>query len=89
MSTAQKGSVDMATIYQIDKTVDAKGQVCPMPIVNLAKGFKDLAPGQILALLATDPGAKKDVTAWAEKTGNVLLDMVEEGSVITFYLKRA
>jgi tRNA 2-thiouridine synthesizing protein A len=79
----------MATTYQIDKTVDAKGQVCPMPIVNLAKGFKDLAPGQILAMLATDPGAKKDVTAWAEKTGNILLEMVEEGGVMTFYLKKA
>jgi tRNA 2-thiouridine synthesizing protein A len=89
MSTAQKGSVDMATTYQIAKTVDAKGQVCPMPIVNLAKGFKDLAPGQILALVATDPGAKKDVAAWAEKTGNLLLEMSEEGGAMTFYLKRA
>jgi tRNA 2-thiouridine synthesizing protein A len=79
----------MATTYQVHKTVDAKGQVCPMPIVNLAKGFKDLASGQILALMATDPGAKKDVAAWAEKTGNVLLDMVEEGGVMTFYLKKA
>jgi tRNA 2-thiouridine synthesizing protein A len=79
----------MATTYQIDKTVDAKGQVCPMPIVTLAKGFKDLAPGQILALLATDPGARKDVTAWAEKTGNILLEMGEESGVMTFYLKKA
>jgi tRNA 2-thiouridine synthesizing protein A len=78
----------MATTYQVDKVVDAKGQVCPMPIVNLAKGFKDLSSGQILALMATDPGAKKDVTAWAEKTGNVLLEMVEEGGVMTFYLKK-
>ena len=79
----------MATTYQVDKTVDAKGQVCPMPIVTLAKGFKDLAPGQILALLATDPGAKKDVAAWAEKTGNILLEMGEECGVLTFYLKKA
>ena len=79
----------MATTYQADKVIDAKGQVCPMPIVNLAKGFKDLSAGQILALLATDPGAKKDIAAWAEKTGNTLLDMVEEGGVMTFYLKKA
>ena len=78
----------MATTYQADKIVDAKGQVCPMPIVTLAKGFKDLVPGQILAIMATDPGAKKDVAAWAEKTGNVLLGMVEEGGVMTFYLKK-
>jgi tRNA 2-thiouridine synthesizing protein A len=79
----------MSTTYQIDKTVDARGQVCPMPIVTLAKAFKDLAPGQILALMATDPGAKKDVAAWAEKTGNLLLEMVEDGGVMTFYLKKA
>jgi tRNA 2-thiouridine synthesizing protein A len=79
----------MATTYQADKVVDAKGQVCPMPIVNLAKGFKALSAGQILVLLATDPGAKKDVAAWAEKTGNTLLDMVEEGGVMAFYLKKA
>ena len=79
----------MATTYQVDKTADAKGQVCPMPIVTLAKAFKDLAPGQILALLATDPGAKKDVAAWAEKTGNTLLEMAEDGGVMTFYLKKA
>jgi tRNA 2-thiouridine synthesizing protein A len=78
----------MNTTYQIAKTVDARGQTCPMPIVNLAKGFKDLASGRILALVATDPGAKKDVAAWAEKTGNLLLEMTEEGSVMTFYLKK-
>jgi tRNA 2-thiouridine synthesizing protein A len=78
----------MAMTYQVDKVVDAKGQVCPMPIVNLAKGFKDLTPGRILALMATDPGAKKDVAAWAEKTGNVLLETVEDGGVMTFYLKK-
>jgi tRNA 2-thiouridine synthesizing protein A len=79
----------MAMTYQVDKVVDAKGQVCPMPIVMLAKGFKDVAAGHILALMATDPGAKKDVAAWAEKTGNLLLEMVDEGGLMTFYLKKA
>jgi tRNA 2-thiouridine synthesizing protein A len=79
----------MAMTYQVDKVVDARGQVCPMPIVNLAKGFKDLATGQILVLMATDPGAKKDVAAWAEKTGHILLETVEDGGVMTFYLKKA
>jgi len=78
----------MATTYQVDKTVDAKGQVCPMPIVILAKAFRDLSAGQILAITATDPGAKKDVAAWAEKTGNSLLEMIEANGVLTFYLKK-
>ncbi|MGO8949302.1 MAG: sulfurtransferase TusA family protein [Ktedonobacterales bacterium] len=79
----------MATTIPVDKVVDAKGQVCPMPIVTLAKAFKDVAAGQIVALLATDPGAKKDVPAWAEKTGNQLLAMDQTNGVITFYLEKA
>ncbi len=79
----------MATTIQADKVVDAKGQACPMPIVTLAKAFRDLAPGRVLALLATDPGAKKDVAAWAEKTGNQLVEMVEADGVMTFFLKKA
>ncbi|HET8909433.1 MAG TPA: sulfurtransferase TusA family protein [Ktedonobacterales bacterium] len=79
----------MATTYQVDKLVDAKGQSCPMPVVMLAKAFKDLTPGQILAISATDPGSKPDVTAWADKTGNTLLEMVEEQGVFTFYLQKA
>ncbi len=79
----------MATTYQVDKLVDAKGQSCPMPVVMLAKAFKDLTPGQILAISATDPGSKPDVRAWADKTGNTLLEMVEEQGVFTFYLQKA
>jgi tRNA 2-thiouridine synthesizing protein A len=55
----------------------------------LAKGFRELAPGQILCISATDPGAKPDITAWADKTGNTLLEMAEENGVLTFYLKKA
>ena len=79
----------MATTYHIAKVVDAKGQACPMPIVMLAKAFKDLQSGQILEVLATDQGAKKDIPAWSQKTGNRLLEVVEENGVLTFYVQKA
>jgi TusA-related sulfurtransferase len=79
----------MTTTYWVDKYVDAKGQTCPMPVLMLAKAFKELASGQVLAISATDPGSKADVSGWAEKTGNTLLEMVEEAGVFTFYLKKA
>jgi tRNA 2-thiouridine synthesizing protein A len=79
----------MATTYQADTFVDAKGQTCPMPVLMLAKAFKNLGSGQILCISATDPGSKADVTAWADKTANALLEMVEENGVFTFYLKKA
>jgi tRNA 2-thiouridine synthesizing protein A len=79
----------MATTYQVDKFVDAKGQACPMPVLMLAKAFRDLESGQILCISATDPGSKADVAAWAEKTGNTLLEMAEGNGVFTFYVRKS
>ena len=51
-------------------TVDARGQSCPGPLVDLAKALKAASPGDLLELLATDPGSKSDVPSWAEISGN-------------------
>jgi tRNA 2-thiouridine synthesizing protein A len=79
----------MAPVMPVDRTVDARGQMCPMPILTLARVMKELQPGQVLAISATDLGAKRDIPAWAEKTGNTLLSETDEKGVLTFYLKKA
>jgi len=79
----------MVTTKAVDRYVDAKGLMCPMPVLTLAKAMKELQPGQVLALSATDLGAKRDIPAWAEKTGNTLLETIEEDGVLTFYLKKS
>ena len=56
-----------------DRLLDCKGLLCPMPVVKAYQAIKDLAPGQVLKVLATDPGSKADFPAWAEATGNRLL----------------
>ena len=58
-------------------TVDARGQSCPGPLVDLAKALKAASPGGLLELLATDPGSKSDVPSWAEISGNELLETSE------------
>jgi tRNA 2-thiouridine synthesizing protein A len=58
----------------ITRTVDARGQSCPGPLVALAKALKDSQPGELLELLATDPGSKSDVPSWATISGNELLE---------------
>ena len=58
----------------IATTVDARGQSCPGPLVSLAKSLRDAAPGDLLELLATDPGSRSDVPSWAEISGNELLE---------------
>ncbi len=72
---------------QKDATLDARGLMCPMPIVQLAKKAKELKSGQVLELLADDVGAKEDVPAWCSRTGNNLVGTEEEGKVFKFYIK--
>jgi len=72
---------------KIDIELDCKGMFCPMPIVQLKKATKNMRPGQVLRLVATDPGSKRDVPAWAMKTGNEILDSKEEGKELTFIIK--
>ncbi len=48
----------------------------------------ELSAGQVLEMLSTDPGSKNDITAWAKRTGNELVEATEDGSVFKFYLKK-
>ena len=61
----------------ITRTVDARGQSCPGPLVSLAKAFKEAEPGDLFELLSTDPGSKSDVPSWATISGNDLVDAEE------------
>jgi len=72
----------------IDATVDARGLNCPMPIVKTAQGIKALASGQILEVLATDPGSVKDFAAWAKTTGNEIVEQSADGGVFRFVLRK-
>ncbi len=77
-----------STDIQAAETLDARGLLCPMPVVKTAKAMKALEPGQVLKLLATDRGSIKDVPAWADTTGNELLEWHEEGDALVFFLRK-
>jgi tRNA 2-thiouridine synthesizing protein A len=72
----------------IATTLDLKGLSCPMPIIKTAKAMKALAPGQLLEAFATDPGSVPDFKAWAQTTGNPLVESSETGGVFHFVLKK-
>jgi tRNA 2-thiouridine synthesizing protein A len=72
----------------IARTLDLKGLSCPMPIIKTAKAMKELAPGQLLEAYATDPGSVPDFKAWAQATGNPLVESSQEGAVFHFVLKK-
>jgi tRNA 2-thiouridine synthesizing protein A len=59
---------------QIDKEIDTRGLNCPLPILKAKKALAELASGQLLKVVATDPGSIRDFKAFAKQTGNELID---------------
>ncbi|HET7365186.1 MAG TPA: sulfurtransferase TusA family protein [Burkholderiales bacterium] len=71
-----------------DKELDARGLNCPLPILRAKKALNELKSGQVLKIVATDPGSVKDFQAFSKQTGNELLSHAEAQKEFTFYLKR-
>lgn len=75
--------------HQIDATVDAKGQKCPMPVLMATRGIKKLEAGQVLLIEATDRGSQSDIPSWAKDTGHELLETSNEGDVFRYVIKKS
>ena len=71
-----------------DKELDARGLNCPLPILRAKKALNDMQSGQILKIVATDPGSVKDFQAFCKQTGNDLLSQAAAEKEFTFFLKR-
>ena len=71
-----------------DKELDARGLSCPLPIVKTKKSLNDMTTGQVLKVVATDSGSVKDMQAFANQTGNPLLETSEEGGAYVFFLRK-
>ncbi|MEY6432992.1 sulfurtransferase TusA family protein [Thioalkalicoccus limnaeus] len=71
-----------------DQELDASGLNCPLPILRAKKTLASLATGQVLHIIATDPGSVKDFDAFAKQTGNELLESKEEGGKFHFLIKK-
>jgi len=69
--------------------IDAKGLACPMPIVKTKKEMKNLEPGQVVEVQATDKGSKADIQAWAKSAGHQYLGTIEEGEVLKHYVRKS
>jgi tRNA 2-thiouridine synthesizing protein A len=78
----------MTDAVTVDKVLDTKGLLCPMPVIKARKAIKELEIGQVLEVQATDKGSVKDFEAWARQTGNDLLDWNEGNGIFTFHFRR-
>lgn len=73
---------------QFDKELDARGLNCPLPILRAKKALTDMTSGQVLKILATDPGSVKDFQAFSKQTGNELLSSDTVKKEFIFFMKR-
>jgi tRNA 2-thiouridine synthesizing protein A len=72
----------------IARTLDCKGLSCPMPIVKTAQAIRTVTAGDLIEVLATDPGSVKDFAAWSKATGNELIETDQTDGVFSFVLKK-
>jgi tRNA 2-thiouridine synthesizing protein A len=78
----------MSEEIKVDKVMDLQGLPCPLPVVKVSKGIKEVEIGQVIEALTTDPGALTDFPAWERTSGNEILKTKQEEGVIKFYIKR-
>lgn len=78
----------MSDDIEVTKVLDLKGLACPMPVVKVSKGIKEVEVGQVIEAHTTDPGALTDFPAWAKTSGNEILKTDQSDDVIKFYIAR-
>jgi tRNA 2-thiouridine synthesizing protein A len=75
-------------VADVTRTLDASGLACPMPVVRTRQAIDELAPGEVLEVISTDRGSVRDLPAWAESTGNRLIEQREEGDRFIFLIEK-
>lgn len=73
---------------EFDKELDARGLNCPLPILRCKKGLAEIQGGQVLKVMATDPGSVKDFQAFCKQTGHELLSLEQQEKEFIFHIKK-
>lgn len=73
---------------QVDLRLDCKGLACPLPVIKTKQTIDKMTVGQILEMVATDPGSIPDMQAWSRKTGHELLEAKQEENLYIFYIRK-
>lgn len=71
-----------------DRTYDASGLLCPLPVLRANRMLRELAPGQTLKVLATDPAAAADFPAYCRQTGHTLVQSARDGDTLVFLIRK-
>ncbi|OKY73854.1 MAG: preprotein translocase subunit TatC [Desulfobulbaceae bacterium DB1] len=84
MSDVKQAPADI----KADRTLDAKGLSCPMPLLRTKKEIDKISSGQILEILGTDPGSRNDLPGWCTRAGHEFVGEKEESGYFRFFIKK-
>jgi len=82
-------NVTMGSDISPDAELDCVGLYCPMPIAMTKEEIEKIDVGQVLMVEADDPAAEEDIKRWAKRTGHEILKFEKEGTILTFFIRRA
>ncbi len=71
-----------------DQILDCSGMACPMPILKTKKAIDGLQTGQVLEVIATDPGSVSDFDSWTKKTGHALVASEQQADKYVFFIRK-
>jgi tRNA 2-thiouridine synthesizing protein A len=74
--------------HKVSKVLDLKGLPCPMPVVKMSQEIASVSVGEIIEVHTTDPGSLSDFPAWADTTGNEVLETEQGNGSIKIFVKR-
>ncbi len=78
----------MADEYEIVRSLDLQGLLCPIPVVKVSKAVKEINVGEAIEATATDPGVMMDIPAWCKSSGNEMVEMAKEEGIFRFVVRR-
>lgn len=84
----KENNTNVATTPSVERVLDARRMLCPLPIVRLAAAIREIPVGAHIQLLATDPGSDADVRAWARESGQDLIEALRVDGEFHFILRR-
>lgn len=74
---------------KVSRTIDARGSFCPGPLMELIRAVKEAQIGEVIEVLSSDQGSKRDIPLWVSKAGHILLSITEKEGYTSFLVKKA
>ena len=76
-------------MLEINRELDATDLRCPLPLLKAKKALNEMQAGEVLKVLATDPGSERDFKVFVEQSSHELMDVIKEGELYTYIIKKS